>query len=220
MPAAESEKKDDSYPSLDYSPHSDRDFSDFQSDIGWSSSEESIYSISPNPVDEGRRRGRSMAKQQSSLPTDKVAKKSPAADRKTFTEAVVLPTSNKKGYRVYDRMNYCLFCSKPLSKMARHFEQVHSDKAEVAVAFQHPMNSRERRKVYRSVFVHNKDILKTGKGLLAIHKRPHQPGRPKDFLHCLYCPEKVKNISESQFRRKRVAVCAPDLGRSRRGRRF
>ncbi|KAF0034268.1 hypothetical protein F2P81_014334 [Scophthalmus maximus] len=132
---------------------SDRDFSDFQSDIGWSSSEESIYSISPNPVDEGRRRGRSMAKQQSSLPTDKVAKKSPAADRKTFTEAVVLPTSNKKGYRVYDRMNYCLFCSKPLSKMARHFEQVHSDKAEVAVAFQHPMNSRERQKILEDLGV-------------------------------------------------------------------
>ncbi|XP_071339879.1 uncharacterized protein [Trachinotus anak] len=233
LPAGESEKKentsaesgDDTDP--DYIPNSDGDFSDVQSDTDWGSSDESSHSCSstsadersPLPVKKKAKLGRSSCK-------DKGTKKSCATNPKKSPGAVVLPTSNSKAHRVYDKRNYCLFCSKPLAKMARHLETVHSDKAEVAVAFQYPVHSRERQKIWNKLinqgnFVHNKDVLRTGKGQLAVRKRPNTTGQAKDFLHCLYCrglyvkktlyrhmrlcPEKVRNENESQIGRKRIA---------------
>ena len=57
----------------------------------------------------------------------------------------VLAPSNAETRRVYNKIN-CLFCLKPTSKFARHLEAVHGNEAEVALAFQHPKNSKERRK--------------------------------------------------------------------------
>ncbi|XP_019966576.2 uncharacterized protein [Paralichthys olivaceus] len=237
MSAGESEKKinssvesgDDTDP--DYLPKNDGDFSDFHSDTDWSSSDEWSRSASSTPMDEGPPQGKTKTK--SSLSKDKGAKKSPAACQKKFSETVVLPTLNTKAQRVYDKRNYCLFCLKPQSKMARHFERVHSDKAEVAVAFQYPVLSKERRKIWKKLinqgnFVHNKNVIKAGKGVLAVQKRPQKPGQAQDFLHCLYChglyvkkavyrhmrkcPEKVKNENETEFGRKRIASrCALEI---------
>ncbi|XP_022608499.1 uncharacterized protein LOC111227338 isoform X1 [Seriola dumerili] len=233
MSAGESEKRentsaesgDDTDP--DYIPNSDGDFSDFQSDADWGSSDESSHSCSSTSMDErAPLLLKKKAKLESSLCKDKGLKKSCATNQNQPPGAVVLPTSNSKAHRVYDKRNYCLFCSKPLAKMARHLETVHSDKAEVAVAFQYPMHSRERQKIWNKLinqgnFVHNKDVLRTGKGQLAVRKRPNTTGQAKDFLHCLYCrglyvkktlyrhmrlcPEKVRNENESQIGRKRIA---------------
>ncbi|XP_040012240.1 uncharacterized protein LOC120805763 isoform X2 [Xiphias gladius] len=233
MSAGESEKKentsaesgDDSDP--DYLPNSEGDFSDFRSDTDWGSSEESSHSGSSTPTDEKPPQSRKKKdKSGSSLYKDEVVKKYRAANQKKSSEPVVLPTSNSKAQRVYDKRNYCFFCSKPLAKMARHLETVHSDKAEVAVAFQYPIHSRERQKIWNKLinqgnFAHNKDVLRTGKGQLAVRKRPNRTGQAKDFLHCLYChglyvkkalyrhmrmcPEKVRNENELQIGRKRIA---------------
>lgn len=215
----------------DYFPHSDSDFSDFLSDHDLASSDESSHSSPSTPTCERpslprKRRaklGSSLLKAKSVGPP----KQTCATNQKKSSKTVVLPCSNSKAHRVYDKRNYCVFCSKPVSKMARHLERIHSDKTEVAAAFQYPKNSRERQKIWNRLtnegnFAHNKTVLKTGKGQLAVRKRPMHTRQAKDFLHCLYCrglfvkkalhrhmrlcPEKVRNDNESQIGRKRIAL--------------
>lgn len=146
--------------------------------------------------------------------------------QKKHSETLVLPTSNSKKHRVYDKRNYCFFCHKSVIKMARHLETIHSDKAEVAAAFQYPKHSKERQKIWNKLtnqgnFVHNKDVLRAGKGQLAVRKRPKRVGKAQDFLHCLYCqglylkkalfrhmrrcPEKVKSENDTNIGRRRIA---------------
>nr|XP_046241586.1 uncharacterized protein LOC124057408 [Scatophagus argus]XP_046241587.1 uncharacterized protein LOC124057408 [Scatophagus argus]XP_046241589.1 uncharacterized protein LOC124057408 [Scatophagus argus] len=232
-PEAESEKNEnvsdqsegDNDP--DYFPNCHSDFD--ESDRGDGSSDESSGSSASTPTD--RRpslSGKNVVleaksnhppnQEQPTTHTQEVHMKS--------SETLVLPCSSSQAQRVYDRRNYCLFCSKPVSKMARHLERIHSDKTEVAVVFQYPKKSRERQKIWNRLinqgnFAHNKDVLKTGKGQLAVRKRPKHTREARDFLHCLYCrgfytkkalyrhmklcPEKVKNGNEPHFRRRLIA---------------
>ncbi|XP_029296356.1 uncharacterized protein LOC115013928 [Cottoperca gobio] len=221
---ASAESEDESDP--DYSPNSDGDFSDCLSHPDVGSSDESSHSRPSTPTNEKpslperkeARSGSSMFKDKTVPPPKQIH----AANLKINT--VVLPCSNSKARRVYDRRNYCLFCSKPVSKMSRHLERIHSDKTEVAAVFQYPIKSKERMKLWNRLinqgnFAHNKDVLKTGKGQLAVRKRPSKTRKAQDFLHCLhcrglfmkkalhrhmkFCPEKVKN--EDEFGRKNIA---------------
>uniref|UniRef100_A0A1A7YM80 Uncharacterized protein n=2 Tax=Iconisemion striatum TaxID=60296 RepID=A0A1A7YM80_9TELE len=112
--------------------------------------------------------------------------------QKKPSETVEVPISNQKGKRIYDKRNYCLFCSKPVLKMARHLTTIHSDRAEVAVAFQHPMNSKERKRIWQKLikegnFAHNKNVLQTGEGQLAVRARPTKPQKATNYVHCVYC---------------------------------
>lgn len=210
---------DDSDP--DYSPDADSDSSDELSHSSPSTPQEET----PHP--KSPLLGKRKVKSDGSLLKDKsVSSLKKTRVTKKKSSIVVLPTSNSK-VRVYNKRNYCLFCSKPMVKMARHLESVHSDKAEVAAAFQYPKHSRERQKIWNRLknhgnFAHNKHVLRTGEGQLAVRKRPKQTGKGlKDFLHCLYCrglyikkalhrhmrlcPDRVRNDSESQIGRKRIA---------------
>ncbi|XP_049906930.1 uncharacterized protein LOC126394263 [Epinephelus moara] len=226
---ASAESEYDSDP--DYLPYSDRDFSDFLSDHDGGSSDESSHSRTSTPTDkrpsvpEKKRAklGSSLLKDKSVIPPKQIRATKP---KKRSSEAVVLPSSNSKGRRVYDRRNYCLFCAKPVCKMARHLERIHSDKTEVAAAFQYPQSSRERQKIWNRLinqgnFAHNKNVMESGKGQLVARKRPRKSHKAEDFLHCLYCrglfvrkalsrhmkscPEKVENEDESEIRRSRIA---------------
>ncbi|XP_013866629.1 uncharacterized protein LOC106519473 [Austrofundulus limnaeus] len=111
--------------------------------------------------------------------------------KKKILKTVVVSKPNKKEGPSYKK-NYCLFCSKPMYKMSRHLSKVHSDKAEVALAFQHPVNSKERKRVWEKLikegnFAHNKDVLKTGKGELIAQRRPRKLSKSTDFVPCVHC---------------------------------
>ncbi|XP_069034183.1 uncharacterized protein [Embiotoca jacksoni] len=209
-------------------PDSSPDFDDgFKCESNDGSSDEMSHGSPSTPTDKtpplpGRKRDKSG----SSLCTDNSGtplKKTCATNQK---KPSVLPMTNSKAQRVYDKRNYCVFCFKSVIKMARHLETVHCDKAEVAAAFQFPKHSKERQKIWNKLtnqgnFAHNKDVLRTGKGHLAVRKRPKITGQAHDFLHCLYCqglygkkalyrhikkcPEKEKNENESQIGRQRIA---------------
>uniref|UniRef100_A0A096LU29 Uncharacterized protein n=1 Tax=Poecilia formosa TaxID=48698 RepID=A0A096LU29_POEFO len=95
-------------------------------------------------------------------------------------------------FNKYSKRNYCLFCGKPVTKISRHLTNIHSDRIEVAVAFQYPPNSKERRKIWQKLtndgnFKHNKDVLKTGEGKLAVRGRTKTSSKATDFVHCIYC---------------------------------
>lgn len=159
------------------------------------------------------------------------------ANLKKPPKTTVLTCSKSKDK--HPKKNYCLFCSKPVGKMSRHMETIHSDKTEVAAAFQYPPNSKERLKIWHRLinegnFLHNKIVLKTGKGVLTVRKRPKNPKKAWNFLHCLYCrglymssnltrhmkscPEKEKSDQVLQHGKRNVTAqrvletCADDLG--------
>ncbi|XP_041855127.1 uncharacterized protein LOC121648801 isoform X2 [Melanotaenia boesemani] len=127
-------------------------------------------------------------------------KKKHRINQKNILKAVVLSTSAMEVGRDYDVRNYCLFCSKPMTKLARHLERVHSDKPEVAIAFQYPLHSKERKEIWRKIriegnFAHNRDVLRTGEGQLAVRVRPRIPTKAVDFIHCIYCRALFKKSS-------------------------
>nr|XP_020492250.1 uncharacterized protein LOC109986062 isoform X1 [Labrus bergylta]XP_020492251.1 uncharacterized protein LOC109986062 isoform X1 [Labrus bergylta] len=222
---ATAELEDDSNPD---NPLSDDDFSEFIPDPAGFSSDDSSHSRPSSPIDVKPVLPAQESDKLESVECkteDVTSLKEPRAfSWKKSAKAAVTPTSYCKEKRVY-RRNYCLFCSKPILKMSRHLEQHHSDKPEVAVAFQYPKKSRDRLKIWKRLinqgnFAHNKVVLKTGKGQLAAKKRPNSTGQAQDFLHCLYCrglfksirrhikmcPEKVKNEDKSEGERRRTAL--------------
>lgn len=146
-----------------------------------------------------------MIKSKGSLEEDKSSSLS-ATNEKTAFEDVVLPVLNSKDVRT--KKNYCLFCSRSLTKMARHLESMHSDRAEVAVAFQYPKKSRERFKIWSKLinegnFAHNREVLKMGKGQLMVRKRSKQPKKVTDFVHCPHC----RGLYWKKFLFKHLSSC-------------
>ncbi|XP_023146045.2 uncharacterized protein LOC111581896 [Amphiprion ocellaris] len=236
MSAEESVKEDDSSAEScddsdpDYLPDSDGDCPDPPSKTEDCSSDEISHGSPSTPTDEtpprpGKKGGKSEtseSKEESVTPT----KKTRETSRKKLSETLIMPCSNSKTQRVYDKKSYCLFCTKPVLKISRHLERLHSDRAEVAAIFQYPKHSRERRKIVNKLmnqgnFEHNKIVLKTGKGQLVVRKRPKQTAQAQDYLHCLYCqglfgkkalfrhmkkcPEKEKNDIDTDYRKRRIA---------------
>ncbi|XP_030586474.1 uncharacterized protein LOC115781159 isoform X6 [Archocentrus centrarchus] len=104
----------------------------------------------------------------------------------------VLPPLKSGNRRVYNKRNYCLYCLQPTSKLARHLEAVHKNVEEVALAFQYPKNSRERRNRLnmlrrRGNFAHNASVVKRGAGELQACYRPRKSRGAIDFIHCYHC---------------------------------
>ncbi|XP_017337869.1 uncharacterized protein LOC108273236 [Ictalurus punctatus] len=106
--------------------------------------------------------------------------------------AVNKTEKTEDGRRVYNKKHYCLFCSKPFSKIARHLEDIHSKEEEVSKACSFPKGSKQRR-IYldelrlRGNYIHNIAVLKSGKGDLIPYKRPRGEMKASDFMHCPHC---------------------------------
>lgn len=69
-----------------------------------------------------------------------------ASQSSSDMEVIVQKCKKKKGGgRVYNKRHYCLYCSKPYAKIARHLDQKHSNEEEVARAFSNPKGSAQRK---------------------------------------------------------------------------
>ncbi|XP_073697250.1 uncharacterized protein [Garra rufa] len=108
-------------------------------------------------------------------------------------DGVVVSAYQKRGVsRVYNKRHYCVYCSKPYAKMARHLESSHAKESDVAKALSFPKSSKERKKQLdyirnRGNYAHNAAVMETGKGELVPYKRPPKEAQGKDFMHCAYC---------------------------------
>ncbi|XP_058471537.1 uncharacterized protein LOC131444863 isoform X2 [Solea solea] len=135
----------------------------------------------------------------------------------------VLCTTNTQERRVYDKRNYCLYCSKPTSKISRHLQTVHHNKPEVAKALYYPKDSKERRVRLailrnRGNFTHNTDVVRKGTGHLVARYRTKEIRQGKDFIHCLHC----QGLYSKKTLWKHIKICqeqagddAPQVGRKR-----
>ncbi|XP_056118254.1 uncharacterized protein LOC130095524 [Rhinichthys klamathensis goyatoka] len=98
----------------------------------------------------------------------------------------------RDGGRVYNKRHYCLYCSKPYAKMARHLESSHANTSDVARALSFPKGSKERKKQLDYIrnkgnYAHNAAVMESGKGELVPFKRPPKKAQGEDFMHCAYC---------------------------------
>ncbi|XP_060924650.1 uncharacterized protein LOC133010887 isoform X1 [Limanda limanda] len=116
----------------------------------------------------------------------------------TINDSVVVSSFKKKGGKgVYDKKHYCLYCSKPISKIARHLERAHEDKSDVAKALSFPKGSKEKKRHLdyignRGNFAHNAAVMEYGKGKLVprppkgldeIGIDPNEPHTEETFPH-------------------------------------
>lgn len=121
--------------------------------------------------------------------TDSSSIVSPEKDKSSIE---VPRTTNTQERRVYDKRNYCLYCSKPKAKISQHLQTVHRNKPDVAKALFYQHNSKEwqvRLAILRNRgnFSHNSDVVRKGKGDLVARYRTQNIRNGKSFIHCIHC---------------------------------
>jgi hypothetical protein len=104
----------------------------------------------------------------------------------------VLTANNHGGIRKWDKQNYCIYCMKPFSKLALHFEQKHFTETAIKQAFSLPKKSTERKLLLMKLtndgdYAHNTEVLKNGKGVIVPYRRPAEEVDYKEYLPCDYC---------------------------------
>ncbi|XP_034082761.1 uncharacterized protein LOC117553090 isoform X2 [Gymnodraco acuticeps] len=97
--------------------------------------------------------------------------KEQCSSQDTHQSIVVGASQKQDGIRVYNKRHYCLYCSRPYAKMARHLEKAHEDKVDVAKALSFPKRSKERRHQLnyirnRGNYAHNAAVMESGNGEL------------------------------------------------------
>lgn len=127
-----------------------------------------------------------------SIKSEVTGAEAPCSSRDVMGSVVVGASLKINGCRVYNKKHYCLYCSKPNLKMARHLQSAHGDQSEVAKALSFPKSSLERRKQLDYIrkkgnYAHNAAVMESGQGELVPCKRPAKEGNGNDFVHCAYC---------------------------------
>ncbi|XP_054600808.1 uncharacterized protein [Nothobranchius furzeri] len=89
---------------------------------------------------------------------------------------VTVKTCTKGDKRKYDKRQYCVYCQKPLSKMARHLIRKHGNE-KVAQATCLPKNSKKQQQIFELLrrkgnYYHNVKVLQEGKGEIVTYRRP------------------------------------------------
>ena len=93
----------------------------------------------------------------------------------------------------YTKKNFCLYCKKFQSKLARHLELVHKDENDVQKFVNLPPKNRERVLIIATIRKNGNHVYNTdrrfNRGELLVVRRPHQKNgkEAKDFLPCGNC---------------------------------
>lgn len=104
----------------------------------------------------------------------------------------VTPLPKTSNQSKYNKKQFCLYCKKAVSKLARHLESAHNDQPDVARAFSFNKRSRERRDLLRFLkrrgnFDHNATVVNTGSGEMVACRRPTTAKQSVDYRHCKFC---------------------------------
>ena len=97
------------------------------------------------------------------------------------------------------KKNFCLYCSQPKSKIARHLLGSHADETLIQKILSLPKLSKERRKLQEKVrregnFLHNQKVLKSkhGKFVPQMRKASSSSANVSEYAVCSYCKAYVK----------------------------
>ena len=107
-----------------------------------------------------------------------------------------IATTNNDGKRKHDKRFYCLYCLKPQTKLKRHLTETkeHQNEEEV-VKLKALEDDKEKERILltklRNIgnYLHNKKVMKDGKGELNVRYRPKQSETEKvdTYGACPYC---------------------------------
>ncbi|PIK40837.1 hypothetical protein BSL78_22310 [Apostichopus japonicus] len=117
---------------------------------------------------------------------------SDSGDNTTGNESkiYVMRTNNDGEKRCYDKVAYCLFCSKPQKKLQVHLEQ---HETEMEVGQYQAERSKQKRLMLltklrnRGNHKHNYEVMEEGKGGLVVVYRPNYEANPNDYQPCCQC---------------------------------
>ena len=104
----------------------------------------------------------------------------------------VMRTNNDKvSGRKYDKMMYCLYCSKPQSKLTRHIKGQHSEEPDVVKYMTAKTQEEENYHLTlirnKGNHLHNCDVMDKGEGQLVVVQRPNSYADPRNYHPCRYC---------------------------------
>ncbi|TSK72189.1 Zinc finger MYM-type protein 4 [Bagarius yarrelli] len=90
------------------------------------------------------------------------------------------------------KKQFCVYCKKSNSKIARHLTQMHSNETDVAYALNFPKNSKSRHVLLerlrkRGNYYHNVEVIRNGNEDIVLQKRTKRKRSSKDYLPCRYC---------------------------------
>ena len=109
----------------------------------------------------------------------------------------------------------CFFYEKYYLKLARHYEQVHSDEDEVKLALKFPLKSKERKQRFAKLwkmgnFNYNMQVLENKEGKLMVDRRPTGTVNPPALfaMHELQC-----FFLEHELCRQQYCVCTMKKGK-------
>lgn len=133
-----------------------------------------------------KKRSRLTSLKKRSIPTSSNSSSAPSST------TLVTPMPAAANYGRYDKKQYCFYCKKPFSKLARHLESAHKREPDVAKAFSYDKKSQERRKLLhllkkRGNFAHNAVIAANGVGELVACRRPARSKPSQHYTHCIHC---------------------------------
>lgn len=108
---------------------------------------------------------------------------------------ITVDTCDRRGEdgKLLHKTTVCLFCRKELVKFAPHLERCHGNEEIVQQITALEKNSKERRNLCLKVqnqgnFAHNIDVLKAGKGILKVVRRPDSQATCKSYKDYIPCP--------------------------------
>ena len=138
--------------------------------------------------------------------------------KRTLKTATVQRAKKKKktGKRVWDKKDFCLYCSKPQLKLYRHCTTHHS-KEKLVIEISHLEKGSQLRKTKIAALrnqgnlQHNKTVWMSGKGKIVPRKRPAFSCDAVEYLPCEICNGAFTNQSLSKHQK----ICAEIHGRKR-----
>ncbi|XP_054256906.1 uncharacterized protein LOC128981936 [Macrosteles quadrilineatus] len=107
-------------------------------------------------------------------------------------KVVVAQTSNLNNKRSWDKKFPCIFCKSFVTKLPRHFKQLHSQEKDVVKLESLPPCDPERVKILNrlrnaGLYLHNSEVLTNKKGTLIPKYRKVTATSPSKLIPCVYC---------------------------------
>ncbi|XP_053093359.1 uncharacterized protein si:ch211-266o15.1 isoform X3 [Pangasianodon hypophthalmus] len=104
---------------------------------------------------------------------------------KTGSKTVRVQTSCTK-------KQFCVYCQKSNTKIARHLEQMHSNETDVAYALSFPKRSKRRHMLLEQLrkkgnYQHNIEVIRNGNGDIVMQKQTKRKRSAMEYLPCQYC---------------------------------
>jgi hypothetical protein len=111
-------------------------------------------------------------------------------DKSNKRDIAIFQTNNVGGIRKYDKVSYCLFCGTAQSQVARHWFAKHKAEHEVIEILQCCKADKGKNIMKLRNFgnyVHNCEVLKTGKGTTIPTYRPKHSQNVENYVGCNNC---------------------------------